>query len=316
VNEIWLGDLARCLDALRPSDDASVRAITRALGLGIEAPHEPPPQPIRRDLPSHELQDEQRVYAVPTQPPSPVDLEPLPLLREVERPDEDAGLLWAAVEPLESEPPAGARRPPRHEPLLEPGWTRELIASALATMAYDGPVDGVRLVDTLARGAPIDEVPRRPRATLTLGVQLLVDVSDAMDPFVRDRHELIADVMNVVGASRVSTRFFREAPARGITAGPSSPSSAFYIPPEHGVPVLALTDLGIAGARASYLPGSESEWIGLRNLLRSRGSPLIVLVPYSPPRWPRKLASELTIVQWDRSTTASRLHARVARGSG
>lgn len=310
MNEIWLDDLARCLDALDPRDRATAHAVARALGLGVEevedrrAPVASAPTGVRR--PSSEKASVETPHSLP----ATIDLEALPVLTQVSGEDTATEFDFVAADALEAEPPDEARRPPRHEPLFEPRWTRELLASALATTRYDGPVDGVRLVDTIARGRVVTEVPRLPRPTLSRGAQLLVDVGDAMDPFVQDRRELAADLINVVGSSLVTMLFFRDAPTRGVGVG--RVWSSRYEPPEPGVPVLVLTDLGIGGPGASQTPSSEREWFALHDVLRPRGSRLVALVPYNEERWPRRLAQKLTIVRWDRATTASVLHARMA----
>lgn len=311
--EIWLGDLVRCLVRLQPQDAATARAVVAALGLGFEEPEpvesaaeEAPRQPsVPESAPSTERPAED------TAAPAP-DLGAVPLLPTAT--DEAATmepLPWATVEPLRRGPPETARPAPPREPLLDPRWTRQLVAYALATPVYDGPVDGVALVDRIARGKPVVRIPRRPRPSLRVGAQLLVDIGEAMEPYAADRWDVQAELERVVGATCLQTLQFRDAPVRGAGAGPVWTWPERYEPPEPGVPVLVLTDLGIGGIRASSAPSQEREWLELAGILRRRGSRLIVLVPYPATRWPVRLARELTVVEWDRTTTVRQMHTLV-----
>jgi hypothetical protein len=69
--------------------------------------------------------------------------------------------------------------------------------------------------------------------------------------------------------------------------------------------VLALTDLGIARPMFDADWTDPEDWLELDRVLVRAGSPLIAFVPYPPSRWPPVLAAALTIVQWDRVTSAA-----------
>ena len=84
-----------------------------------------------------------------------------------------------------------------------------------------------------------------------------------------------------------------------------------WAPPPPGVPVLALTDLGLAGRVERGAADLEAAWQFIAAVLAARGSSLTVLLPYLPARWPVSLGTCIHLVPWDRSTTTVR--ARQAR---
>jgi len=47
--------------------------------------------------------------------------------------------------------------------------------------------------------------------------------------------------------------------------------------------------------------------------VRRAGCPLVAFVPYAPRRWPRALRRAMTIVQWDRRTSAVTIRNLVGR---
>jgi hypothetical protein len=210
-------------------------------------------------------------------------------------------------------PPAGADdaepRPPL-DPLFSPASSRNLIATALATWQLDGPVDVGRLVHRIASRRPVVRVPRRPRLTLRLGIQVLVDHGPGMDPFVRDASALVAQIRSIAGAHRVEVLRFANDPR---LAGPG-PRRTWrpYRPPETGARIIAVTDLGIAAPRLR-LPSSDAAWRALAARVAETRSALMCVVPYPSARWPSALVDALTIVAWDRSTTVAQVRRLLRR---
>jgi hypothetical protein len=56
------------------------------------------------------------------------------------------------------------------------------------------------------------------------------------------------------------------------------------------------------------------EWIEFSSKVRHAHCPLIALVPYKQSRWPTELLSYMTIIQWDRKTTAPIIRSIVGGG--
>lgn len=77
--------------------------------------------------------------------------------------------------------------------------------------------------------------------------------------------------------------------------------------------MLLLTDLGIGRPQLSADPATVEEWLELAAVVRRAGCPLVALVPYGAHRWPAALRDAMTLVEWDRPTSAARVRARVGR---
>lgn len=211
------------------------------------------------------------------------------------------------VEPLPPPPPEGSFEPPALEPLLMPQWTRGILSAALSTNASDGPLDVERVIDMLARCEGVDEFPTLPSPTMRRGLHLLVDKSQALMPFARDQAWLQEEIRNMAGADRVSVFRFAGCPTRG--AGDGRKPWPAYEPPPPGTPVVLLTDLGICQPMLTSDWADEAEWAAFAERVRRAGCPQLALVPYGPARWPKSLARVMTLIQWDRGTTAATVTA-------
>lgn len=307
---IYLGDLARALGELDPSDDATRRSIAVLLGLSWDVPEQPRPHAAR---------------SRPEPPPAPTHRVPRPRPRfeRAEQRGESLPLriehtLDEAVEPSIDVAPMGASAPeefappPPFEPLFFPRWTRAILSTALSTYGVDGQLDVERVAETLARGEHLDRWPTLSWPTLSRGIQLLVDRGRSMAPFIGDQISLQKELVQVVGRDRVQTLRFVGCPLRGAGAGPVT-SWSEYRPPPSGTPVLLLSDLGIGRPLVGDDRAGVAEWLGFARLVRKARCPLVAFVPYAAPRWPRSLAPLLTMIHWDRRTTASVVRNRVGR---
>ena len=313
--EISLADLVRValmLDA-RPQ---TLRTAAVMLGLAVPAPPSAPPPP-------------------PPPPPAPV---PGPGAGHVEPADDavvdvrPAGLdnrspraarleLIDAADPVPPRSatssvqtllPAPATRPARpHAPLFEPAHQRAVLTS-LASVERAGPeLDFDALVERVAAREPIDDLPRVREPTTRLGVQLLLDTGRSMDPFRRDQR-LLADALRlVVGSGAVEVLAVR---GRLDTGRPVSGSNRAPVPlPGPGPrPILLASDLGVPRPGGGPWPTRPSDWIRLAARAREAGSPLVVLNPYPPSRWPEWAVPALTVVHWDRPADAGQA-SRAAR---
>ncbi|WP_437552575.1 hypothetical protein WME97_14885 [Sorangium sp. So ce367] len=196
------------------------------------------------------------------------------------------------------------------EPLFAAPVTRSLLGAALAAQRPDGPVCVEFLVERLARSLPIERVPRALHRTLRMGVQVLVDRSDTMMPFLRDAAELVGHVQRVVGAETTNVLRFAQNP---LVAG-AGPKRLWrpYAPPAAGTPVLVLSDLGIGG-RALDEVDPTTAWLDIVAIVERAGCPLVGFVPYPRERWPAALVGRMALLTWDRTTTVADA-ARAVRG--
>jgi len=307
--EINLGDLARVLRAIGPTDPRDVEILAGALGFAIA-----PELVLDPDLDL--VPDEQNGGADGTgdeeSAPASATADDLPLLpvaaiQRSERPRPWELEVGDMLEPFDES--VHLARIAQHEPLLDPRWSRQVLAHTLATPRTDGELNSEAAVEIVASGRALDPIPLRVRRSLSRGVQVLVDVGTGMAPFARDAWELVAEVERVVGRSQVEMRMFDAVLSAGCGAG-AVWTWRSYEPPGPGVPVLALTDLNLSGADSTAsVEERQPSWLELSARLADNGSPLALFVPYPPHRWTPVLAERLVLVEWDRTTTVGTVHA-------
>src|SRR4051812_45530890 len=240
------GDLARALEALRPADETTRRAIAVTLGMYLASPQPQEKAPMNPSSKGSNVPGPIVPSLRDISDPSESSGSPLPSRLEHTRSEKRAPSIY--VPPLETSSPEDNAPSPPLEPLFFPRWMRGILGAALATDSAVGPLDVERIVQILARGMCLNELPTLSSPTLTRGVQLLIDRSQAMLPFVRDQIRLREEILRVVGNDRVTTLRFVGCPSRGAGEGPEM-SWSQYEPPLPGTPVLLLTDLGIGRPR-------------------------------------------------------------------
>lgn len=316
TREIWLGDVARAATTLGMTDAAGWERVAALLGLGpgsepvpaAEPPGDvtafppPPPEPGR---PGPAGDGEPEPYVEPSDATrrSVADEESTLLVPVGHRPPRRTG--WA-VDPLPAPRSAADAGAPPHLPLLAPRSTAAVLHAALARVTPEGDLDVERAADHLARGLPLEEIPRRPLPTLRYGVQILADISASMEPFARDVEDVIDQVRSLVGVAGTRVLRFADCPSRGVGAGPRGTWRP-YQPPQHGTRVLLLSGLGKVGPVFDPHRGTEREWREILLRIRQHGCDTVALVPLPERLWPTWWQSRMRVVAWDRGTTVGRV---------
>jgi hypothetical protein len=309
-NKIFLGDLVRAIGTLKATEWETQRRIAEMLGMTLAQKVIDGPSAMTDALHEEENQiaDSQSADPIPAHGDDFGDSVPITLKHSQTERDE-----WIEeVEPLPAPPQDGDYVPPKLEPLFLPQWTRAILSAALVTNADDGLPDIERITEIIARGEVVRELPTHSSPTVRRGVQLLIDKSLAMMPFARDQAWLQKQLQNVVGSDRVQVKRFVGSPLRGIGLRPRSSSD--YEPPLPGTPVVLLTDLGICQPMLAEDWADSREWLRFSSIVRHAQCPLIALTPYGPSRWPVELLAYMTIIQWDRKTTAPIIRSIVGDG--
>lgn len=319
--EIWVGDLLRVFAKLEPTGDradavarllalgpasasASARLGTPGLAGGTERPAPAPPVV----LPA--------VGAAGAEP-SASGASPLPggTLTEVVATRIGSGGVqpppWDAATLAMSTPEVGAPPPP--DPILPPLTRRGILSAALATRAPDGPPDLDLILDTVTRGVPLREIPRRDVPTLRMGAQVLVDTWVGMAPYTTDRDQLLDGLRRIFGPARMEVLRFAGDPLRGAGAGPRTDWRPWR-PPLPGTPVLVLSDLGIGGPALDGERASARNWVRFARSARDARCPVVVFVPFGPARWPPAVADAMLLVHWAERLTAGAVKRAVGRG--
>jgi len=225
-------------------------------------------------------------------PLEPDSTQPLP------EPGPESGAPALPEENDDEPPPALPFRP-----LLPPRTAASVVAAAVRTWGPGSRIDERRTVDKLARGHPIREFPRRPRLSLNRGVQVLVDLGDALDPYGRDQQYVVDLVQRTVGPEATTVGSFENCPSRGVWMLPR-PATL------RGRPVLVLTDLGLGGPLVQPARASVAEWCRYARARARAGSPVIALVPYPLDRAYRAASRRIAVVPWDRASISAVQNAR------
>jgi hypothetical protein len=169
------------------------------------------------------------------------------------------------------------------------------------------------VIARLARLEAIAALPRLAEPTLRHGVQVLEDHATAMAPFAEDRRQLIGEILRIVGRFRVSiVRFKGIPPTRQrdrLDAGRSR-----WMPPPRGTPIAIISDLGIGGAAADPDRALPTDWVSFAAEAREAGCPVVAFVPFGPRRWHPLVARALTLIHWDRRTSAGAVSRAIGRG--
>ncbi len=302
---LFLGDLADAIRVLETSDAATITEIAALLDPRPETTVDREPAPVD----------------FPDQPPPP----------ESERPAEphapraaDATALQFFASRIVSDQPEGGpvlriassqqqpatlttdernERRPELQPLLRPHSKRAILSASLSTRIPMG-IDVGRTIALLARREPLERLPVRTTRSVRRGVQLLLDKSSGMTPFLADQAAMTGWIRNVVGRQRVLAASFIGSPEQGLLDGARKRKA--YSFPATGTPIVLLTDLGIARPDSLDNAAAADEWLAFARKARQADCPVIAFVPYPSERWPAGLHRFMTILQWDRPLTASR----------
>lgn len=326
---IWMGDLLLSMSTLAPADDRTVDAIAQLLGLERTVMSSADPALSGQGaLPIHATEATLFAPAPITTPSPPVEQAPptrLSVHPEEEETPPASAASWFPAERLPSITPrtaASPRRdsinplqltatssysPPTPVPLLSPMAGPFIVQELVSSSRFGPDLDIDRLVDVLGRREIPQPVPLNECRTLARGAQVLVDDGEGMEPFTDDQQALVNLVRRLAGDALVDVRTIHEAPD---PADPLDP----WDPPPPRTPVLALTDLGLAGQNERGGLALVTAWRSAATTLAMRESSLTALIPYPAIRWPAQLAACIHLVFWDRSTTAA--YARQAWREG
>lgn len=318
--QIGLGDLLIALKKLDVRDPATISRIAASLGFtGIDTNPvaavrgatglQRPPRP-RRTRPTPKRSPG---FAAPPTPEPVIEL-PKQILRT----------RLSGPEPVSDSamPPAQPGKPKRVEPdespavqrapLLPVRTAKGVLTAAVATRRAGPEPDIFRLIEAAVRCEPLKDFPRLEYASVHQGVQLLLDVSSAMVPFLEDLDDLADAIRTVVGHQGCEVFEFTGNPATAErwTAAPQPRPWR----PQPGRPIVLATDFGEGAPPAAQDRARLTEWLAFERRTREAGSPVVAFVPYRRERWPRTVSRRVALIHWDPRTRAS--HVRRLLGEG
>ena len=318
---IGLGDLLRALAALDASSPGHVERIARALGFtGIDA--NPPeavrgasgarPRPTPRQTEQAPRPPGARAFPPPSIPPREPPAEVLETV--LQRVKGTPGEVTAPPPWLAGEPQAPDRQvsPIARSSLLPERTVKGVLAAAVAVRRQGPDPHYPRLIRALSRGQPLRAIPYRETSTVSRGVQLLLDTSESMTPFLDDLDRLAADLANTVGRQSCAVYHFGGDPDQAAAWSAELEPRPWR--PEAGRPVLVATDLGLGARPGARDRAPLAAWLAFEQRCRAAGAPVVALVPHGRERWPAALSRRITLVHWDPRTRASHVHKLVGRG--
>lgn len=293
------------LHALRPADAAARSAILGHFGLVANTRSETPTQAetaVRRPY----VKAERR--ARPSRE-EPYRAEPVPT--DVERIDDGPGTAPPWLADRETALPRAriSEAPTPPLPIIAPIRLRAILTELFAIEVEGKALDVRRLVDRVARGRLVAQLPRLNRRGMARRMLLLLDVGLAMDPFSQDQIQFAASVQRLFDPSRVAVRSFTGSPANGVR----HPETFAVEPLEtyRDAAIIILSDWGAADVpfdadKASPFDREEAEAV-IARALRSA-----ILNPYSAARRPDGKSRRLTVIPWREDLTLGQVRRAFA----
>jgi hypothetical protein len=202
--------------------------------------------------------------------------------------------------------------PVPYQSLLPPSSEAATLHVLLSRTVPEGPVDLERLVDQLAGNIAVDALPRLPVRTLRFGVQVLVDLGEGMEPFLRDEMELVDRVEAIAGQHGCQVRYFSGCPLHRCGEGAGWTWKP-YRPPPKEAKVLILSDFGYnADNSASTTARLRKDWQETIVIMRRNGCPAVALVPLPRAHIASWVSTLMPVLSWDRTMTTAQAQVRLS----
>lgn len=303
--DIGLSDVFLSLRFLSPESETTRKAIVNALGFEWEAP----------GISSEQKDPNAEGFSSPSVPAPQVEVseqsqisapDNITILHPQQETDVDsidifAGVEWENLDMLAETKIDEHFKKPRYVSLLKENWFRGIMSLILSTSMPTPKIDLKLLEKSITRLLPIEHVPYRLHQTLELGVQILLDVSESMQPFWRDEANLIVSLSHLLDEHK--TRVFEFelemfSERRIVWQVGSSELLQWK------VPILIVTNFGFGGEqRVSKIRDCEP----LRALLeraKNKKCPVAALVPLPEQNFPSDLKKFIPFsFVWDHGTS-------------
>jgi hypothetical protein len=213
----------------------------------------------------------------------------------------------AATPALRAGPVASRSRAPLAASILAARQARAVLTLLAASQGELRLPDLGRAIQELAEGRVLRMLPLQRALTTRRGIQLLIDCSAAMAPLAFDCEHVRSALTRLLGTTSVETAYFVGCPVRDPRIGAHDEREPWQSPAA-GVPIVLVSDMGLAGSTLHEDWASPDEWLKFAELARASGNPVIVLSPYGSDRWPDVLARRFTWVPWSERLSAAQLN--------
>jgi len=215
-------------------------------------------------------------------------------------------------QPKEAEPPRPARRttwenlpdePPASGAPLCP-WNALVprLRVAFAERAEGKTLDIAAVVRCLGSGRALRRLPRLPRRRWGTALQIILDRSNRLIPFLDDQNEVAVHVAKLFPRHAVDWALVFDGFDEPISLGPNDTLHPYSAPPA-GTPVLTLSDLGCFGPPGRHM----QQWEAFGRRLITAGCRPVALTPCPAYRWPAGRLRSWTMLDWERRPEGTRL---------
>jgi len=318
---ISLGDLAIAVKTLNPATTEQAERIAACLGFSL-IPKVDRPGPQHRILDrrksthaqptvdEHPAEGMQEAFVLPPRvflPPRPEPPADTSRVFETfsEELDETADGEPVPTEVLEAAPIADLQdnltKSFGRLPLIPHRRQRAVLSAAVATRTAEGEVDLEPMIRRIVHRRHVSALARQPTPTLRHGVQLLLDRSESMAPYLADLEDLRLALEKTVGRHRVWSTSFSGAPLKPCLAAAGRHRSVKL---RRGIPVVVATDFGIGAPLSTRPAATEADWLALAAAARRLSCPIVALTPHPSVYWKDSIARCYTLIPWDPMTTA------------
>lgn len=325
--EINLGDVVLSMHYLAPTSEKTRKAIAKALGFEWQIYIDPTistqtesglPENQTVSAPNKSGDQTGERPGLSTEEAKTADESPEDIITLTPQEEKETVLTeifsaddLAAVDPL---PPTVIEyhfKKPPFVPLLDEKWFRAIMSLILATPTVTSEIDFKRLEARLVKLAPVRELPKIYRNTLQKGVQIMLDVSESMQPFRRDQEELVSALAGLLDKSRLKIFKYelKTAPDKRLVWHPRGVPDL-----QAETPVLMVTNFHVSNRQRLHRIESHAPLVDFFGELENKKCPVAALVPLPEELFPKDLKNFAGCsYSWDRDTspqTVSRIRRK------
>ena len=318
-SEINLGDLAKALSYLPDASDTEQEMIANCLGFQLQTSVEPITQsrpfhpvqaawnrPLLKERPKFVSQEQPEFTQKPAMPPAPEP--PAAVNGDVLQTDLEITEAPKNNSPLESIRNASPllltriSSPAPRKTLFSQQTARGIISAAVMRQVPGQDLDIPQLIQTTVRRQNLKKLPVLPRFTARNGCQLLLDYNEALMPWWDDMQSLILQFHQLLGEDLCPVYEFDSSPSDAVRW---TESGEIKWEPVAGKPVIIASDLGGTQLPRSAPRTGKAAWFEFVKKCGRHNVPVIVLSPLLPQRCPKGLDRIISLIHWNRATTAA-----------
>lgn len=190
---------------------------------------------------------------------------------------------------------------PPFVPLFDEKWFRAIMSLILATSTFTREIDLNFVEEKLINLSVIEKVPMLYRKTLSHGVQVMLDVSDTMQPYSRDQKEILSSLFSIFDEHQIKVlRFgFEILPQRRILWHDKPVKNI-----QSGIPILMITNFFTSNRQKLWRIGNYEPLMQFFREAKNKKCPVAALIPLPKTEFPVDLKQFISYSYvWDRTTT-------------